>query len=129
MITNRTCPILSVLCGYGQYCRLQLLMVSHSSSSRRNQLHLRRYLKGAIRCSAGAALVIYRFTMHSIETPRMTGEQRINKYTMLLLEHRALYFHLHLAYEGLATWMALSSLVLYIPLATLYINISTPFRS
>lgn len=37
-------------------------------------------------------LAIYRFTMHAIETRRMMGRQKINKYMILLLEHSILYF-------------------------------------
>lgn len=41
------------------------------------------------------ALAVYRFTIHSIETRRMMGRQKINKYMTLLLEHSVLYFVLY----------------------------------
>ncbi|KAG6380482.1 hypothetical protein JVT61DRAFT_8635 [Boletus reticuloceps] len=40
-------------------------------------------------------LAIYRFTKHCIETRRMMGRQKVNKYMMLLLEHSVLYFVLY----------------------------------
>jgi len=71
-------------------------------------------------------LVIYRFTIHCIETQRMIARRKINKYMRLLLEHSALYFLLNLAYGGFATGMVLSSSTLYQMLAFLYIS-TVPF--
>ncbi|KAN0094319.1 hypothetical protein V8E55_002606 [Tylopilus felleus] len=54
-------------------------------------------------------LAIYRFTMHAIETRRMMGRQKINKYMILLLEHSILYFIVNFTYEALATGVLIPS--------------------
>jgi len=73
------------------------------------------------------ALAVYRFAVHAIETRRMIGKQKVNKYMILLLEHSIVYFFLNFAYEALPIGMLIPSIpVLYALLVTLYTN-SVPF--
>ncbi|KAI9457566.1 hypothetical protein HD554DRAFT_1771359 [Boletus coccyginus] len=72
-------------------------------------------------------LAIYRFAINAIETRRMMGRQKVNKYMTLLLEHSIVYFFLNFSYEALAMGVLLSpSQVLYSLLVALYAN-SVPF--
>jgi len=72
-------------------------------------------------------LAVYRFAIHSIETRKTMGRQKINKYMRLLLEHSVLYFFLNFAYEMLAIGLVLPSTpILYALPVTLYMN-SVPF--